>query len=150
VRDPASDKEELSPNPVLRTGRDLPLSELLALYEAVGWTAYTRDPEGLARAVANSTYVASLWEGERLVGLARVLSDDVSICYLQDILVHPQLQGRGLGRRMVEHCLERFAHVRQKVLLTDDEERQKRFYAALGFRKVSEMPFPLNAYVRFD
>ncbi len=145
------DDRQVSPSsPILRTGGELPLSQLLTLYEAVGWTAYTRDPEGLARAVANSTYVVSLWEGERLVGLSRLLSDDVSICYLQDILVHPDHQGRGLGRRMVEHCLARFAHVRQKVLLTDDEERQRRFYEALGFRRVAEMPFSLNAYARFD
>ncbi|MEN8114651.1 MAG: hypothetical protein ABFS21_09710, partial [Actinomycetota bacterium] len=59
--------------------------ELVELYGSVGWSAYTRDPGGLVSAVANSTYVAALRDGERLVGIVRGLSDDVSILYVQDV-----------------------------------------------------------------
>lgn len=85
------------------------------------------------------------------MGLARGLSDDVSILYLQDILIHPDWQGQGLGKQLLSHCLERFAHVRQKVLLTDDEERQQRLYESLGFRNVSQIAGgSLSAYARFE
>ncbi len=135
----------------LHTDKTLPIESLLALYASVGWAAYTRDPAGLARAAANSTYVVSAWAGEELVGLARCLSDDVSIMYLQDILVHPAWQGQGVGRRLLTACLERFAHVRAKVLLTDDEARQRRFYESLGYCNTKDVKeFPLNAFVRFD
>ena len=108
--------------------------ELCDLYDSVGWSAYTGDPGALAKAVANSTYVVVARVGRRLIGLGRGLSDDVSIFYLQDLLVRPEWQGRGVGRALLGDCLERFAHVRQKVLLTDDEAAQHRFYESLGYR----------------
>lgn len=122
--------------------------DLMALYGSVGWAAYTQDPEGLERAVTNSTYVAVLRDSDRLVGLVRGMSDDVSIFYLQDIIVHPDFQGRGHGRELLEHIVERFGHVRQKVLITDDEERQHRLYRSVGYVDVSDLD-PLHAFVRF-
>lgn len=132
----------------LRTDESIPGDQLVQLYQAVGWEAYVQDPEGLARAVANSTLVVAAWQEDRLIGLARCLSDDVAIVYLQDILVHPDWQGQGVGRQLLEACLKRFAHVRQKVLLTDDEERQRIFYESMGFVNTREFaPWTLNAYV---
>ena len=102
-----------------------------------------------AEAVANATYVVTAWEADRLIGLARGLSDDVSIFYVQDILVHPDWQGQGIGRALLGNCLERFAHVRQTILLTDDEERQRRFYESLGFVNTRDLSdWTLNAYVK--
>lgn len=90
----------------LRTDSDIPLSSLLELCAAVGWAAYTREERSgdLAKAIANSSYVVSAWDEEVLVGLARVLSDDVSIFYLQDILVHPNYQRRGIGARLINRA----------------------------------------------
>jgi GNAT superfamily N-acetyltransferase len=126
--------------------------ELVALYDAVGWTAYTRDPEGLARAISNSTFVVTARDEEgSLVGLARGLSDDVSVFYLQDILVRPERQRRGVGRALLNACLDRFAHVRQKILLTDDDPAQLAFYESVGYRIAGGDADPhLTAFVRFD
>jgi len=85
-----------------------------------------------------------------LVGLARCLSDDVSIMYLQDVLVHPDQHRHGIGGELVRRCLDRFAHVRQRVLLTDDEPGQVAFYESLGYQNVRDFgPPTLNAFVRF-
>ncbi|TLN03333.1 GNAT family N-acetyltransferase, partial [bacterium] len=82
-------------------------------------------------------------------GLARALSDDISIVYIQDILVRPEFQHGGVGRALLQHLLERFAHVRSTVLLTDDDEKQLRFYASLGFKNTRDLvKMPLNAFVR--
>ena len=138
-------------------GADLPLAAVVRLYDAVGWTAYTDSPHTLAAALAGSTRVAVAWEDAELVGLARVISDGHSICYLQDILVDPQHQRTGLGRQLAELVLAPFAHVRQKVLLTDTEPGQKAFYEALGYRQAGgntanndDGGLPLRAFVRFD
>ena len=135
----------------LRVGHSLPFEGVVALYNSVGWSAYTTGDQvdKLQDAIQNSTYVVTAWHGEKLIGLARCLSDDVSIFYLQDILVHPDHQRQGVGRMMLEDCLERFADVRMKVLLTDDEAEQKAFYESLGYRNTKDLTrIPLNAYVQ--
>lgn len=123
--------------------------ELATLYTSVGWSAYTADLDSLATAVANSTHVVAARSGEDLIGLARGLSDDSSIFYLQDILVRPEWQHQGVGRALLASCLERFRHVRHKVLLTDDQPAQHRFYEAMGYRNVRETD-TLHAFVRIE
>jgi ribosomal protein S18 acetylase RimI-like enzyme len=121
------------------------------LYNSVGWLAYTTGEAKpkLKDAIRNSTYVVTAWNGGTLVGLARCLSDDVAICYLQDILIHPEYQRLGIGRMLLADCLERFAHVRMQVLMTDDEERQKMFYESMGYRNTKELKgITLNAFVK--
>lgn len=120
-------------------GRVPSAHDLVGLYDAVGWVAYTDDPDGLAKGVRNSTFVVTAQDGDRLVGLARVLSDDVSIVYVQDVLVVPEYQRSGIGRQLLERCLARFSHVRQRVLLTDDEPHQHRLYRSLGFHDVAQL-----------
>ncbi|MET4061002.1 GNAT superfamily N-acetyltransferase [Arthrobacter sp. UYP6] len=134
-------------------GSDLPLDAVVRLYDSVGWSAYTEDPGNLAAALAGSTLLAVARDGADLVGLARVISDGHSICYLQDVLVDPRFQRTGLGRSLVEYVLAPYAHVRQKVLLTDTEPGQKAFYQSLGYRQAGandDGGLPLRAFVRFD
>jgi GNAT superfamily N-acetyltransferase len=123
----------------LRLGEVPPAADLAALYGAVGWTAYTRDPDALHRAVAASAWVATAWDGPTLIGLCRVLSDDVAIAWLQDVLVAPSAQRRGLGRRLVVAALDRYAHVRTFALMTDDRPEQHAFYRALGLEPLTEV-----------
>ncbi|WAB83493.1 GNAT family N-acetyltransferase [Microcella daejeonensis] len=125
------------------------LPEVLALYTAVGWSAYTEKPDSLRHALQNSAYVVvARGEDGALIGLARAISDDATICYLQDVVVHPAHQRRGIGRALVDAVLRRFDHVRQTVLLTDDEPGQRAYYESLGLTEATEMdPGPLRAFV---
>lgn len=127
---------------------DLP--ELLDLYASVGWTSYTRDPEALARAVRQSGFVWTTRDGAgQLLGLVRGVTDDVSILYVQDILVTPAWQRRGVGRALMEAVLERYPHVMQTVLLTDDGPGQLAFYRSLGFHNTRDLVrMPTNAFYR--
>lgn len=130
--------------------RQIAHTDLVSLYAGVGWTAYANDPDTLGRAVEQSSFVVSARDSAgTLVGVARVISDDVSICYLQDLLVSPHRQRVGIGRALVNRVLERYAHVRQKVLLTDDEPGQRAFYESMGFIEGNDFtPTPLRVFVR--
>ncbi len=114
-------------------GRD----EVLRLYEAVGWSAYTRDPERLIRGLRKSLRVVTARIDGRLVGLARVVGDGETIVYLQDILVLPALQRTGIGRQLFEAAFSPYRAVRQHVLITDSEAKQRAFYEAMGFKEIS-------------
>ena len=102
------------------------------------------------RAIQHSSYIvlARNLTGE-LVGLARVISDDVSICYLQDTLVGPDNQRAGIGRALVKQVLTRHGHVRQKVLITDDELGQRAFYESIGFIEAHDFKAtPLREFIQ--
>lgn len=130
---------------------ELAAGEVAELYESVGWTVYTADPDLLCRAVERSTFRVTARERGALVGIARCLSDDFSIFYLQDLLVRPEFQQRGIGRVLLDRCLTRFDHVRQRVLLTDDEEHQHRLYRAAGYSDVASLTnVPLHAFVSIE
>ena len=141
----------MSAHPVQVSDRDSPTpGELAELYSALGWTAYTRDLDSLVRAVSNSTYVVTARSKGQLIGLARAMSDDVSIFYLQDILVRPEFQGQGIGRQLMDRCQERFRNVRSQVLMTDDLPSQLEFYRSMGWTRIQELEGPaLNMFVRF-
>ncbi len=131
--------------------QDLPTTpELRQLYDSVGWAAYTRDPDTLARGLAGSLRAVTARIDGALVGLARVVGDGATICYLQDVLVDPAHQHAGIGRLLVEAVYAPFMGVRQHVLLTDSEPGQRAFYESLGFTEVHDFPTGLRAFARIQ
>lgn len=107
--------------------------DLIDLYSNANWTAYTNDLDTLTQAIRNSLKVITAREGEKLVGLVRVVGDGLTILYIQDILVHTEYKRNGIGRKLMELILNEFPGVRQKVLLTDDNPETRGFYESLGF-----------------
>lgn len=124
--------------------------ELVDLYDAVGWSAYTRDPARLAAAVGASLSVVTAREGEELVGLARLVGDGLTIVYLQDILVRPTFQRHGVGRGLFQRALDPYNDVRQKVLITDDEPAQRAFYESVGFTETGDLEYPIRTFVQLN
>lgn len=112
--------------------------QILALYEDVGWTSYTDEPDLLMKAIENSQKVWTLWEEDKLIGLARTIGDETTICYLQDILVLKAYQGRGLGGYLLKEIMKENEKIRQFVLLTDDTEKTKGFYKKLVLSEASD------------
>jgi GNAT superfamily N-acetyltransferase len=105
-----------------------------ALFETTGWNReYGASPEELARAVANSQCVVAAYHGERLVGFGRVLTDGVLHAMIYEMIVHPDLQGQGIGteilQRLVQWCHD--AHIRDIQLFCARGKRS--FYEKNGF-----------------
>ena len=83
-------------------------SEVLALYGSVGWTAYTEQPEALRRGFAGSLLTLAARENGTLVGLLRAVGDGCTVVLVQDLLVRPDHQRRGIGTALMQAALERF------------------------------------------
>ena len=96
--------------------------EVLALYGSVGWTAYTEQPEALRRGFAGSLLTLAARENGTLVGLLRAVGDGCTVVLVQDLLVRPDHQRRGIG-----------------TALTDDTEKTKGFYRSLGLLTLPEL-----------
>lgn len=114
-------------------------TEVLQLYASVGWTAYTDQPEVLRKGFGNSLLILAAYENDRLLGLVRVVGDGYTIVFVQDILVFPEYQHKGIGTALLRAVLERYSHVRQIELATDNTPKTIAFYQSMGFREMSEI-----------
>ena len=113
--------------------------EILNLYSSVGWTAYTDDPMSLKAGFQNSLLTLAAYEGNTLLGVIRTVGDGQTIVYIQDILVLPEHQRRGIGTALVQAVLERFREVRQIMLTTDNTPKTIAFYESQGFVQLKKM-----------
>ena len=113
--------------------------EILSLYASVGWTAYTDHPDVLRNGFANSMLLLAAYEGEQLLGIIRAVGDGHTIVFVQDILVFPEHQRKGIGSALLKAILDKYSHVRQIELATDNTRKTISFYKSMGFREMSEI-----------
>ena len=108
------------------------LKQLVELYENIGWISYSNKPSELNEAIKNSLFNIGAFDSEELVGLIRVVGDNISIIYIQDILVKENYQRLGIGTNLLQLVLNRYNNVRQIILMTDNTEKTKLFYKRNG------------------
>ena len=127
--------------PGLRPSRGL--LKLQRLLEKHAFWAQGRSFRQLRQMLSGSQAVVSLWRGKRLVGFGRATSDGLYRAVLWDVVVAGDLQGRGLGRQVVEALLASPAlrGVERVYLMTTNSAG---FYQQLGFRNAS----PQNLLVK--
>lgn len=78
-----------------------PIDALHALYCEAGWIDANFPVQKLALMLSRSWRSCSAWDGERLVGFMRALSDGISDAYLLDLIVTADYRHQGIGRNIV-------------------------------------------------
>lgn len=116
-------------------------SEILNLYDSVGWSSYTSNPSMLMKAYKFSLKIFGAYDAEKLVGIIRVVGDGHSIIYIQDIIVLPKYQRKGIGTLLLEKILLEYKNVYQKVLITDNTEKTIHFYKSVGFMMDTDIDY---------
>ncbi|MDO4918085.1 GNAT family N-acetyltransferase [Kocuria sp.] len=131
--------------------RAIDRAALLRLYDAVGWSSYTQRPEDFGPMVENSWLVLSAWDAGEFVGLVRVVGDGATVAYIQDLLVAPGHQRRGIGRALLTEVLTDTARIRQVYITTDDPAWNRHvvaLYRSLGFRPTPDLGCTTLAIMR--
>lgn len=91
--------------------------------------------ENLKVVFANSRYICFVYDDTKIVGVGRALADGVDTSYLCDIVIHPQYQGYGIGKEIVNQLVE-FSKEHNKIILYANIGKES-FYAKLGFAKMN-------------
>jgi len=109
------------------------------LYKDNKWYSYTNDFDGLIKGIQHSTDVIGAYDKDLLVGLIRTISDQATICYIQDILLLDSHKHQGIGTALLKMIFDKYSHVRQVVLMTDiNDTRSNQFYQKLGMVEYKE------------
>jgi ribosomal protein S18 acetylase RimI-like enzyme len=108
------------------------LLQLQQLFQVAAFWARDRQLEDLEIAIANSDPVISVWNGAELIGFARATSDGIYRATIWDVVIHPDYQGAGLGRKLVQTVLShpKLYRVERVYLMTTE---QQSFYEKIGF-----------------
>jgi ribosomal protein S18 acetylase RimI-like enzyme len=106
-------------------------AEVDATLERVGMAHH--GPELVRKAFEASRVVVFLYEGGRLAGFGRAISDGAYQAAIYDVAVQPEFQGRGLGRQVVQAILNELPGC--SVILYASPGKED-FYRKLGFRRM--------------
>ena len=113
------------------------LEDVLHLYQAVGWTNYTNQPQMLEQALSHSLVIYVALDGDAVVGLIRLVGDGFSSVFVQDLIVLPSYQRQGIGSSLMKQALEDFKEAYQVQLATEQTEENVGFYRSMGFETLS-------------
>ena len=102
------------------------------LFLSVGWIS-GRYPSRLYKALPHSSTVITAWDGEELVGLARLLDDGELLAYMHYVLVRPAYQGQGIAGTMVRMVKELYKDYLY-IEIMPEERKNAAFYQRFGFR----------------
>lgn len=122
-----------------RHNQPLDPSDVVRVFDRSGIVRPTGDLPRIARMFAAPGLVLSAWDGERLVGVSRSLTDYAYCCYLSDLAVDKDYQGRGIGRELVARTRAVIGDEVSLVLLSAPGAMS--YYPGLEFQKAE------NAFV---
>ena len=122
---------------IIRRQEIVKLEDVLHLYQAVGWTNYTNQPQMLEQALSHSLVIYLAFDGDAVVGLIRLVGDGFSSVFVQDLIVLPTYQRQGIGSDLMKQALEDYKDAYQVQLVTDQTERTLSFYRSMGFEILS-------------
>jgi ribosomal protein S18 acetylase RimI-like enzyme len=117
-----------------RRGNDLNLDEVIALYQnsTLGMRRPIGEPARMADMVKNANLVVTAWEGDKLIGISRALSDFSFVTYLSDLAVDQDYQHQGIGKELIRQTQQ--AAPAAKIILLAAPAAEL-YYPHIGFTR---------------
>ncbi|MCI6691367.1 MULTISPECIES: GNAT family N-acetyltransferase [unclassified Clostridium] len=115
------------------------IEEVKELYRKNSWNAYLKNDEKLIRAFNNSLYTEGVFDENKLIGIIRCVGDGEHVLMVQDLLIDPEYQKRGIGTYLFKSILQKYSKVRMFLVLTDiDDVVDNKFYKAFNLKKLED------------
>ena len=116
----------------IKETKEINKEKVIELYKANKWSSAEK-PDLLYKALMNSDSLITAWDGNRLVGLGNAISDGYLVVYYPHLLVHPDYQGKGIGKMIVDKFQNKYGNFHQQLLTADGKAID--FYRKCGFEK---------------
>lgn len=114
----------------------IPAEEAQTLYEAAGLPR-PKQLERIALMLRHANVLITAWDGDRLVGLLRAMTDFAFDCYLNDLAVHKEYQRQGIGQELLSQLTSMLPDEVLLFLLAAPDAVP--FYARMGLQSVKRV-----------
>ena len=111
-----------------------PVEDIISLYKSSGINRPIDNIERIAQMYEHSNLVVSAWDEDKLVGIARSLSDFCYCCYLSDLAVRQEYKKLGIGKKLIALTKEKIGDEAMLLLLSAPAAMD--YYPKLNFEKV--------------
>lgn len=108
--------------------------EIIELYNESGLNRPTENSSRIEKMYAHSNLVVTAWYKNKLVGIARSLTDFCYCCYMSDLAVNKTFQKAGIGKKLIELTKNTIGPETMLLLLSAPEAMA--YYPKVGFIKV--------------
>ena len=110
------------------------------IYRKESWNSYLKDDEKLVRAFDNSLYIIGAFDDCKLIGFIRCVGDGEHILIVQDLIVDPEYQKKGIGTHLFSTIMKKYSEARMFMVITDIEDIvDNKFYKSFNLKKLEEM-----------
>jgi len=109
---------------------------VIAVYDSSGINRPTHDEARIAKMYANSDVVATAWDDDVLVGVARSVTDYCYCCYLSDLAVRSDYQNAGIGKKLIALTKEHLGD--ECMLLLVAAPSAANYYPKIGMDRISD------------
>ena len=119
----------------LKEIREIPIEQILELYKLNEWSSANK-PTELYKGLQNSHSLISAWNKDKLIGIGNAISDGHLVVYYPHLLIHPDYQGKGIGKMIMAKMQEKYGEFHMQMLTADGEAIK--FYNKIGFERAGQ------------
>jgi GNAT superfamily N-acetyltransferase len=117
-----------------QTNAPITAEQLADVFIRSGIRRPTDDLVRIGRMLEHASLIITAWNGDRLIGVARSLTDFCFCCYLSDLAVDRAYQRTGIGRELVQRTRNAVGEESGLLLLAAPEAME--YYPKLGMEPV--------------
>lgn len=127
--------------PELKFTEEVPeTKKFLGLFLTTGWNdSYNLSEKELENALKNSWYTYSAYDGDRLIGFGRLISDGIIHALILDLIILPEYQSKGLGKKILEQLVNKCKTYQIRDIQLFSAKDKAGFYEKSGFTRRPEL-----------
>ena len=110
--------------------REVTAEGLHRLMLQTGWGKY-RTVERLRDMLSAGIVTLGAWDGDKLVGFVKVMTDGAYRALIEDVIVDEPYRGKGVGTRMMQMVTKKYDNVEHTYLITGEDKFA--YYGRFGF-----------------
>lgn len=119
---------------VYKMNEPVSVEDVIRVFKSSGITRPVEQKERIQKMIENANLVVSAWDQEKLVGVARALTDFSYCCYLSDLAVDHDYQKSGIGKKLIDMVKEAISEEASFILLAAPSAME--YYPKVGFDKI--------------